>query len=195
VKIVHFKSAADLRRWLAANHAKAAELQIGFYKKNSGKRGLTYPEAVDEALCFGWIDGVLRPIDEQSYTHRFTPRRPGSNWSLVNVGRVKRLTKAGRMRAAGLKAFAARRPKKTGIYAFEQEAATLPPVYEKKFRANKKAWAFFTAQAPWYRRLVSHKIVRSKQAATRERWLARAIASSAAGQRVGEVARVTKGSA
>jgi uncharacterized protein YdeI (YjbR/CyaY-like superfamily) len=195
VKVVHFKSVPDFRRWLAANHAKAAELQVGFYKKNSGQRGLTYSEAVDEALCFGWIDGVLRPIDESSYTRRFTPRRPGSIWSLVNVGHVKRLSKAGRMHAAGLQAFAARQAKKTGVYAFEQGAATLPPAFEKKFRAHKKAWAFFIAQAPWYRRLVSHKIVRSKQAATRERWLARAIASSAAGRRIDEVARFTKGSA
>jgi uncharacterized protein YdeI (YjbR/CyaY-like superfamily) len=186
VKIVHFKSPAGFRRWLAGNHARATELQVGFYRKDSGKRGITYRGALEEALCFGWIDGLLRRVDMHSYTIRFTPRRPGSNWSLINVGHVKRLKKAGRMRAAGLKAFAARTAAKTGVYSFEQEAAMLPAAAEKKFRANKKAWAFFTAQAPWYRRLVTHKIVRSKQKATRERWLARAIADSAAGRRLRE---------
>ena len=185
MNVTHFPSAAAFRRWLEANHATTTELQVGFYKKASGKGGLTYAEAVDEALCFGWIDGIIRKLDEHSYTHRFTPRRPGSIWSLVNVGHVKRLTKAGKMHAAGLKAYAARQEKKVGIYSFERPAEALPPAYEKKFRANRKAWAFFSAQPPGYRRLLLHKVVSPKQAATRERWLARLIAESAAGRRIG----------
>jgi len=188
MNVTHFAAAADFRRWLAAHHATVAELQVGFYKKSSGKGGLTYSEAVDEALCFGWIDGIVRKLDEHRYTHRFTPRKPGSIWSRVNVGHVERLTKAGRMHAAGLKAFAARQDAKTGIYAFERPAQSLPPVDEKKFRANKGAWAFFTAQPPGYRRLAIHKVVSPKQAATRARWLARLIADSAAGRRLGEPA-------
>jgi uncharacterized protein YdeI (YjbR/CyaY-like superfamily) len=189
MRVAYFKSAADFRRWLATHHAKAKGLQVGFYKKSSGKGGLAYVQAVEEALCYGWIDGITHRIDADSYTVRFTPRRPTSNWSLINLERVKRLTRAGKMRAAGLKALAARQEKKTGIYSFEQKPATLPARYAKKFRANQKAWAFFQAQAPWYRRLMTHKIARAKQAATRERWLAQVIAASAAGRRVDAVAK------
>lgn len=184
--VTHFKSAADFRAWLEANHASVTEFHVGFYKKSSGKGGLTYAEAVDAALCFGWIDGIVRKIDEHSYSHRFTPRKPGSTWSLINVGHVERLTKSGLMHAAGLKAFAARTPEKTGLASYERATPPeLPSVYEKKFRANKKAWTFFTAQPPGYRRLALHRVVSPKQEATRERWLARLIAESAAGRRLG----------
>jgi uncharacterized protein YdeI (YjbR/CyaY-like superfamily) len=145
---------------------------------------LTYAEAVDEALCFGWIDGVIRKLDDVSYTHRFTPRKSKSIWSLTNVRHIDRLTKAGKMHPAGLKAFAARIEKATGVYAFEQPARALPGKYEKVFRANPAAWEFFQAQAPWYRRLIIHKIVSAKQEATRLRWLQRAITESAAGRRI-----------
>ena len=181
----YFVSAAEFRRWLEKNHARTPELLVGFYKKASGKGGLTYPEAVDELLCFGWIDGVKRRVDEDRYTHRITPRKPGSIWSNVNVGHVARLAQAGRMHAAGLKAFAARSAEKTGIYSFEQKkAAVLPPGCLRKFKANRQAWAFFSVQAPWYRRLVTHKIATAKQEATRIRWLTRAITASAAGKRL-----------
>ena len=192
MNVTHFPSAAAFRRWLEANHATAPELQVGFYKKISGKGGLTYAEAVDEALCFGWIDGLIRKIDEHSYTHRFTPRRPGSIWSLVNVRHVARLTKFGKMHAAGLKAFAIRDRKKTGIYSFENRPQSLPPTLEKKFRAQPKAWAFFNAQPSGYRRLAIYKVVNPKQEVTRERWLARLIADSAAGRRLVEVTSLTK---
>ena len=185
MKVTHFNTAAVFRRWLEQHHATATELQVGFYKKDSGKGGMTYQEAVDEALCFGWIDGIVRKIDAVSYTHRFTPRKPRSIWSNVNVAHVARLTAAGRMHPTGLKAFAARIEKKTGIYAFEQkQPQVLPPACLKQFKANKKAWAFFTAQAPWYQRLIIHKIAGAKQEATRERWLARAITASAVGKRL-----------
>jgi uncharacterized protein YdeI (YjbR/CyaY-like superfamily) len=181
--VVHFASATEFRRWLKKNHTTANELDVGFYKKASGRSGLTYVEAVDEALCFGWIDGIVRKIDADSFTHRFTPRKAGSHWSNVNVRHVARLTAAGRMQPAGLVAFAARSAAKTGASSYEQPAKELPPAFAKTFRAHAKAWAFFTTQAPWYRRLAIHKIVSPKQAATRERWLARIIADSEAGRR------------
>ena len=185
MNVVHFASAAEFRRWLGKNHATATELHLGFYKKASGRGGLTYPEAVDEMLCFGWIDGIVRSIDAASFTHRVTPRRAGSFWSNVNVRHVARLTAAGRMRPAGLAAFAARTAAKTGAASYERPPQKLPRAYAKKFRARAKAWAFFTAQAPWYQRLITHKIVGAKQEATRLRWLERAIAASAAGRRIG----------
>jgi len=181
-----FRSAADFRRWLEANHATTTELLVGFYKRASGKGGLTYPEAVDELLCFGWIDGVKRRVDDERYTHRVTPRRPGSVWSLVNVRHVERLTQTGRMHPAGAKAFASRRADKTGIYSFENRPRVLPAPYAKLFRANSRAWIFFMAQPPGYRRLAIFKIVSAKQEATRLRWLTRTIAASANGQRLGE---------
>lgn len=183
--VTHFKSASEFRAWLEAHHATVTELQVGFYKKDSGKVGLTYREAVDEALCFGWIDGVVRRLDEHSYTHRFTPRKSGSIWSNINVGHVARLTAAGKMHAAGLAAFAARDAKKTGIYSFERTVdPVLPPAYLKQFRANRAAWKFFNAQPPGYRRLAIHHVIAPKQAATRERWLAKLIAASADGRRI-----------
>ena len=186
MKVVHFATAADFRRWLQKNHATVTELQAGFYKRASGRAGMSYKEAVDELLCFGWIDGVVHKIDADSFTHRVTPRKAGSIWSNINVAHVARLTAAGMMHAAGLAAFAARSAAKTGIYSFEQKGdAKLPPAYERKFRAHAKAWTFFTTQAPWYRRLIIHKIVGAKQEATRLRWLDRAIADSAAHRRVG----------
>ncbi len=184
--VVFFADAAAFRAWLEVHHATTAELHVGFYKKSSGRAGLTYPEAVDEALCYGWIDGVMKSLGPVSYRHRFTPRKPTSIWSNVNVGHVARLTAAGKMAPAGLAAFAARRASKTGVYVFESKAPLrLPAAFSRRFRAHAAAWKFFSAQAPWYRRQILHKIVRSKQAATRERWLERAIAASAAGRRLG----------
>lgn len=180
-----FPAPAEFRAWLEVEHAATTELWIGFYKKASGKVAMTYREAVDEALCFGWIDGLLNRVDVDSYMHRFTPRRPGSIWSNVNVGHVARLTAAGRMHAAGLAAFAARSTAKTGVYAFERKTAPrLPAAMAKRLRANRAAWTFFSAQPLWYRRLALLKVVSPKQPATRERWLARLIAESAAGRRI-----------
>ena len=185
MKPVFFPTPAEFRGWLDRHHASTAELWVGFYKKKSGKIAMTYAEAVDEALCFGWIDGVLHRVDDDSYMHRFSPRRPGSIWSNINVGHVARLTAAGRMHPAGLAAFGARDPGRTGIYSFESKRPLkLPADFARRFRANPTAWKFFSAQAPSYQRLVLHKIVTSKQAATRERWLARAISASAQGKRL-----------
>ena len=184
MNILHFETPDAFRAWLEQHHATQTEIWIGFYKKASGKGCMNYRQALDEALCYGWIDGLLRSIDGQRYAQRFSPRKRGSIWSNINVGHVRRLKAAGRMQPGGLAAFAARRAAKTGIYSFEaKKPATLPAALEKKFRARKKAWTFFSAQPPGYRRAIIHKIVSGKQEATRLRWLDRIIALSAAGQR------------
>lgn len=186
---VHFRSAAEFRKWLEQNHARAPELWIAFYKKAANKPGMSYHEALDEALCFGWIDGIIKRIDDERFMHRFTPRRPGSIWSKVNVRHVERLTEAGRMHPAGLAAFAARQASRTGTYSFESDKpAELPPAFVREFRRNRKAWEFFNAQPPSYRRLFIHRVMSPKRQVTRERWLARLIAYSAAGRRLDPVA-------
>lgn len=188
IEPIFFATAADFRRWLEKNHAKAKELWVGFYKKSSGKAGMTYGEAIDEALCFGWIDGRIRRLDDARYMHRFSPRQPASIWSNINVAHVARLTAAGRMRPSGQAAFAARRAEKTGVYSFETAAMrTLGPEEERRFRADPKAWAFFQAQPPGYRRWAVYKVVSPKQPATRRRWLQRLIAESAAGRRLAPI--------
>lgn len=179
-----FRTPAAFRRWLEKNHATAKELWLGYYKKASGKGGMVYREALDEALCFGWIDGQAKSIDTDRYMQRFTPRRPGSNWSNLNIRHVARLKAAGRMRPAGLAAFAARQEKKTGVYSFENREKKFTAALEKKFRAHKQAWLFWKAQPPGYRRLLTWWVVSAKQEATRERRLQRLIAASAAKRRL-----------
>lgn len=186
----YFATPAQLRAWLEKNHATKKELLVGFYKKGSGRPSITWPESVDEALCFGWIDGVRRSLGEEAYTIRFTPRKTTSIWSSVNVARVATLTEQGRMKDAGHRAFAARKPHKTGVYSFERkEVATLSPIQEKRLRANRKAAAFFDAQAPWYRRTALHWVVSAKREDTRERRLAQLIADSEAQRLIGPLAR------
>jgi uncharacterized protein YdeI (YjbR/CyaY-like superfamily) len=193
MKPTHFAAAAEFRRWLEKNHATATELWIRFHKKASGKPGMVYSEALDEALCFGWIDGLLKGVDADSYMQRFTPRKPRSNWSKINVAHVKRLTAAGKMHPSGLAAYSAREPARTGVYSFERtEPPQLPAVFEKKFRANKQAWAFFTTQPPGYRRLAIHRVISPKQEATRERWLNRLIEESAAGRKLDAMMTASK---
>jgi uncharacterized protein YdeI (YjbR/CyaY-like superfamily) len=179
---IHFTSAVEFRRWLEQNHATVRELHVGFHRKNSGFPGMTYAEAIDEALCFGWIDGVVRKIDAKSFMHRFTPRKSASIWSNRNLAHVARLTAQGKMRPAGLRAFEARKPGKTGVYSFEQkEPQSLPALYLKKFKANRKAWDFFKKQAPWYQRRIIHLIVSAKKESTQLSRLNRMITSFAAG--------------
>jgi len=182
-----FKSQSEFRRWLEKNHAQETELLLGFYKKGSGKASTTYPEALDEALCFGWIDGVRRSLGDDGYTIRFTPRKAKSIWSNVNVRHVERLKKLGRMAPAGLEAYALRDPKKTGIYAFENRPRELAPAYEKKFRSNKKAWEFFEKQPPGFKRLMIFRVMEGKQEETRQRRLAQLIEASAKGVRYGAI--------
>lgn len=179
-----FKTPSAFRKWLAANHSKAKELFVGFYKKDSGKPSLTWPESVDEALCFGWIDGVRKTIDDESYMIRFSPRKPESIWSAVNIRNVKRLTAEKRMQPAGLKVFAARKENRSGIYAYEQRPAELVEPYTSQFKKNKAAWKFFQAQPPYYRKTLTWWIVSAKQEKTRLDRLAKLIDASARGQRL-----------
>ncbi|HEY7284128.1 MAG TPA: YdeI/OmpD-associated family protein [Vicinamibacterales bacterium] len=181
-----FKTPADFRAWLAKNHASADELLVGFYKKSSGRPSITWQESVDEALCAGWIDGVRRRIDDDSYSIRFTPRRKGSIWSLINTKRVAVLKADGRMFEAGLNAFAARDEKKTGVYSFERETATFPAAYLKRFRSNAKAWGFFDSQGAYYKRLAAYWVTSAKQEETRQRRLAQLIDLSARGEKPAE---------
>ena len=190
MKSKFFATPTDFRAWLEKHHAGEDELLVGYYKKGSGRPSITWPESVDEALCFGWIDGVRRSLGEDAYTIRFTPRRARSIWSAVNVARVAELTKLGRMRPAGERAFAARTPERTGIYSFERlEAAKLTKAQEAMLRANRKAAAFFDAQPPGYRKVATHYVVSAKKEETRERRLKRLIADSAAGRRLGVLER------
>ena len=170
-----------------ANHAKAGELWVGFYKRDSGKPSLTWPESVDEALCFGWIDGIRKRIDDKSYVIRFTPRRSRSVWSRVNIARVRALVEQGRMQPAGLEAFEARIEDRSGIYSYEQRPDDLPPTYARRLRKEPAAWAFFRAQPPSYRKVATWWIVSAKQEATRLRRLEKLAACAARGQRLPEV--------
>lgn len=184
MKPTFFKTPADFRAWLETSHETAAELLVGFYKKDSGKPSITWPESVDEALCYGWIDGIRRRIDDASYSIRFTPRRRGSIWSNVNAKRVAVLTKERRMRPAGVKAFEARDAKKSGVYSFERETAAFSPALLKVFRANAKAWTFFQAQPPGYKHLATFFVTSAKRDETRLRRLESLIALSAKGRRL-----------
>jgi uncharacterized protein YdeI (YjbR/CyaY-like superfamily) len=184
VKPTFFETPADFRRWLKRNHDKASELLVGFYKKDSGRPSITWPESVDQALCFGWIDGVRKRIDDVSYTIRFTPRKRGSNWSAVNIRRVGELKKLGLMQPGGLKAFEQRTAEKSAIYSYENAPKELPAADEKKFRANKKAWTYFNAQPPSYRRVAIHWVVSAKREETRARRLALLIDDSSQERRL-----------
>lgn len=190
MKPIFFDSPAAFRAWLEKNHATSQELHAGYHKVHTGKPSLTWPQSVDEALCFGWIDGIRRSLGAEGYMIRFTPRRKQSIWSRVNLKRVPELIEEGRMTKAGLTVYEGRNPDKTNKYAFEQrETAKLLPAMEKKFRANPRAWAFFQAQPPGYRRLLSFYVMSAKQDATRLRRLDRLIRDSAAGRRVGILER------
>lgn len=179
-----FKSPAEYRAWLERNHETAKELWIGFYRKATGKPSLTWEQVVDESLCFGWIDGIRKSIDDESFKQRVTPRRPTSIWSQVNIRKIGELTAAGLMKPMGVAAFEKRDEKRT--YSYETfSSAKLTPKQEKLFRANKPAWEFWQKQPPGYKRLASHYVVSAKQEATRERRLERLIVDSAAGRRLG----------
>jgi uncharacterized protein YdeI (YjbR/CyaY-like superfamily) len=179
-----FASPQDFRAWLEKHHASAQELLVGFHKKASGMPSITWPESVDHALCFGWIDGVRRSIDDASYTIRFTPRKSGSMWSAKNIGRVAELTEMGLMRPAGIAAFERRTEARSGVYSFEQETIELGRAYERRFRADRAAWAFFQAQPPSYRKAVTWWVVSAKREETRLRRLEKLIDGSANERRI-----------
>jgi uncharacterized protein YdeI (YjbR/CyaY-like superfamily) len=179
-----FPTPADFRKWLKKNHATAAELWVGFYKKNTGKPSITWPESVDEALCFGWIDGIRKRVDEISYQIRFTARRRGSIWSATNIKRAKELAKQKRMRPPGLKTFAARIENKSGIYSYEQRNTELKQPYAKLLKKNKAAWNFFQEQPPSYRKMIGWWIISAKREETRMARLTKLISESAKGKRL-----------
>lgn len=174
-----FKTPADFRKWFQTHHASATELWVGFYKKDSGKKSITWSQSVDQALCFGWIDGLRRGIDEVSYKIRFTPRKQRSTWSAVNIKRAGELTTLGLMQPTGLKAFAAREENRSGIYSYEQRSPELPDEYAKKLRKNPVAWKFFQAQPPSYRKAANWWVLSAKQEETRLRRLDKLINDSA----------------
>jgi uncharacterized protein YdeI (YjbR/CyaY-like superfamily) len=182
--ITYFRDAAAFRRWLEKHHARASELWVGFYKKHTGRKSITYPEALDQALCYGWIDGIVRRVDDERYTQRFTPRQPKSIWSNINIRRVGELERLGLMAAAGRAAFERRTPERSGVYLSENPAVALAPAYEKKLRAHRGAWKFFEAQPPSYRKLAQQWVMAAKREETRARRLAALIEDSAHGLRV-----------
>jgi len=184
MKPAFFKSPEDFRKWLGQHHADTRELLAGFYRKESGRGGITYPEALDEALTFGWIDGVRKRIDADAYTIRFTPRKPGSTWSAVNIARVEELTARGLMKPAGLRAFGGRDERKTRQYSYEREQGKLDPALDAALRADRKASAFFDAQPPGYRKTATFWVMSAKREETRARRLAHLIERSASGTRI-----------
>ena len=179
-----FETPADLRKWFRANHGTSDELWVGFYRKDSGRASITWPEAVDEALCVGWIDGVRYKLDDIRFTNRFSPRRKGSTWSAVNIARVEALTKEKRMRPAGLAAFAERKAFRSGIYSYEQRPQTLPEPYAGLMRKQRRAWDFFQTQPPGYRKLMTWYIVSAKKDETRMQRFQRLLDACARGQRL-----------
>lgn len=185
MKPTFFKSSEEFRTWLEQHHASAKELLIGFFKTGSGREGIAYREALDEALCFGWIDGVRKRRDAVSYTIRFSPRQRRSIWSAVNTRRVGELIEAGRMHPAGTRVFESRDPARSKVYSYEREARRFDPASERRFRANQTAWRFFESQAPSYRRAITGWIMSAKKEETRWRRLEQLIAHSENQQRVG----------
>ena len=167
LKPIYFPSQLTLRRWFEKNHKKAKELLIGYYKISSGKPSVTWSQSVDEALCFGWIDGIRKSMDEESYSIRFTPRNPKSNWSAVNIKKVDELTKLGLMKPEGLALFNLRDMKKPVIYSYENPLAVLDNLFENKFKANKSAWEFFNKMAPSYQKIAARWVMSAKQEKTK----------------------------
>ena len=179
-----FKTPAEFRKWFETDHALASELWVGFYKKDSGKPSITWPESVDQALCFGWIDGIRKSIDDTSYMIRFTPRKARSIWSAVNIKRAAELIEQGLMRPAGLKAFTAREENRSGIYSYEQRSPELPAQYRKILNKNSRAMKFFDAQSPSYRKAANWWVQSAKKEETRLTRLAKLIEHSGKGERI-----------
>lgn len=187
-----FKTQKDFRKWLEKNHDIQTELWVGFYKKSSEKPSIDWPQSVDEALCFGWIDGIRKSIDEESYKIRFTPRKPRSTWSVVNIKRVGELTKLGLMHSAGIKAFNLRKDDKSVLYSYENRHKGLESVYEKKIKANKKAWEFYQSQPPWYRHTSGWWVMSAKKEETRQKRLAKLIEDSENRRTIPQLTRTKK---
>jgi uncharacterized protein YdeI (YjbR/CyaY-like superfamily) len=187
-----FATPTAWRDWLQRHHDQQQELLVGFYKKDSGKPSITWPESVDVAPCFGWIDGVRRKVDDVSYSIRFTPRKLRSTWSAVNIRRVEELINQGLMHPAGIKAFEARREERSGIYSFEQKNIEFDSAQERQFRADRTAWKFFRSQPPWYQRTATWWVVSAKREETKKKRLATLIKDSAEGQTIPQLTRRPK---
>ncbi|CAN5429462.1 YdeI/OmpD-associated family protein [soil metagenome] len=192
MEVVYFESAAAFRIWLEANHESATELWVAYYRKGTGRSGITYAEAVDQALCFGWIDGVAKRVDEVSYANRYTPRRRGSIWSALNIARVGELMQQGLMHPSGVRAFEARQEARSGVYAYEQATATLDATQEQFFRANQPAWEFWQRQPQSYRKKASWWVISAKREETRTKRLATLVRDSAQGRRIAQLIRPSK---
>ena len=184
-----FETPADFRQWLETHHREATELWVGFYKTGSSKSSITWPQSVDQALCYGWIDGIRKSIDEDSYRIRFTPRKRGSIWSAVNLKKVEELSRLGLMREAGLAVYEKRDQKKTKQYSFEQETVLLSDAYEAEFCRHEKAWAFFLSQVPSYQKAAIWWVMSAKQEATRHKRFGTLITDSEAGRRIAHMTR------
>ena len=169
MKPLFFENAKNFRKWLEANGEMKTELIVGYYKVSTGRPSMSWSESVDQALCFGWIDGIRRSVDDESYCIRFTHRKPNSNWSAVNIKKVEELIASGQMTPAGLKLFEQRKESKSEVYSYENRIANFAPEIEARFRQNEKAWEFFMKQAPSYRKTVIYWVMSSKQEATFEK--------------------------
>ena len=181
---IFFASSSEFRRWLEANHQTKPELLVGYYKIGTKKPSMTWSESVDEALCFGWIDGVRRSIDAESYCNRFTPRHPKSNWSAVNIAKVEEMIRLGKMMPAGMVAYEKRSDARSAIYSYENRPEKLDAEMELRFRKNDQAWSFFSTQAPSYRKSIIYWILSAKQATTQLSRLDKLIEASAEGKRI-----------
>jgi uncharacterized protein YdeI (YjbR/CyaY-like superfamily) len=182
--VTYFATEAEFRKWLAENHQKETALLVGFYKVGSKKPSMTWSQSVDQALCFGWIDGIRKSIDKESYSIRFTPRKKNSIWSAINIQKMEALNTAGLMTSEGLNAFSFRTESKSKIYSHEKEPIPLEPTYEKQFKENKLAWDFFIKQAPSYKKVIIHWIMTAKQEKTRQSRLEKTIAMSKQQKRI-----------
>ncbi|MEO8446548.1 MAG: YdeI/OmpD-associated family protein [bacterium] len=192
-ELTSFKTQVSFNKWLTKNHDKATELWLRFYKVGSDVKSITYNEALEEALCFGWIDGIRKSVDELSYTIRFTPRKKRSIWSVVNIRKVNELIEAGKMKQPGLDAFTKRDKEKTEKYSYERKASSLEESHEKRFKKNKKAWKFFQLQAPWYQRTSTWWVISAKKEETRLKRLDELIKDSFEGRRIKTLIRPVKG--
>ncbi len=184
MSLVFFPTEKDLRKWFEKNHKKEKELFVGYYKVSTSKPSITWSQSVDEALCFGWIDGIRRSVDEESYCIRFTPRNPKSNWSAINIKKVEALIKLCLMKPEGLAAFSYRKEEKSKIYAYENPAVIFDKTYEKKFKANKSAWKYFKSTAPTYQKITTRWVMSAKQEETRIKRLEELISDCAAGKKI-----------
>jgi uncharacterized protein YdeI (YjbR/CyaY-like superfamily) len=184
MKVVFFPTQKHLRKWFEKNHKKEKELFVGFYKISTGKPTVTWSQAVDEAICFGWIDGIRKSIDDESYCNRFTPRKPTSNWSAINLKKVEALTNLGLMKPEGLHAFSLRKENKSKVYSYENPAIAFDKFFEKKFKAKKHAWKYFKSTAPSYQKITTRWVMSAKQEETRLKRLEELIRDCVLGKKI-----------